>query len=383
MKVPPTTGTQRLLAIFFRHGHKSTREQADVLLFTAGLLVECFLLGALFFQFLGRATGIAWLVAFFVMLSLLFSIAVHQFLIFRNYSLHYSLSHDRFKGLERVICLLFGVLTGELGYLVILVVCNNPGWLRAPPPLSRWFFAVAVIAVCAVLLRYMLGKRQWKRLGTWFAIAALSSLALVLMIATFSDPKFLAITATNDSVSWFFAERPLHLEAHDPAVPISAGSLYAAAIEWFVHALGCALKALFALGAAVLSLMIFVWDFLTDGTVDQAPGRMEGVGITAQGGDDKKTIEKAGQTDEELISASYEGSRGFFKSMDFLASCTWLAILGVILPQGLFHNSPENWCSFLAMVGLSYGLVALLRLRKAKKTLEALSSWHVADKLVI
>jgi uncharacterized membrane protein required for colicin V production len=380
-QIQPTTGTQRLLAVFFRHGEKSIREQADIMLFMAGLAVEYVLLFALFNHYARIApTGLTKSVAYIVMGALFFALAIHQFLIFRNYSLHDSLSQNPLRPLERIICLLFGVLTGELGYLVILGVCSNPQWLKDLSNVFRCIFGFASIITFLVAIRYVIERRdraRWKRRSTWFICGTLVSLGVAFLCAYYADPNHFVIVPTQNGLAWYFAEQPLAFKM-DTTANVQFGTVAITTIEWFTHALGCALKALFAFGAAVLSAMIIVWDILAGKNEDELAAQAEKLSRAVA-----SEAKEAELRDEQLIKDSYKRSKVFFYVMDSLAFVSWTAVLGVVLPHGLLGTSSQEWCGMLAFFAGMYALAAVLRLSYARTTLGSLSSWKMAQKVVV
>jgi uncharacterized membrane protein required for colicin V production len=388
----PTTGGERVVAIFFRHGHKSVREQADMMLFVAGLAVEYVLLFAVFGHYASTVpSSISKVVAYSVTASLVFALAVHQFLIFRNYSLHYSLSQNRLRPLERIICLMFGVLTGELGYLVILAICSRPQWLKDVGSVFRFVFGLAGIACFVVAVRYVMERRQWalwKRRSTWFICGALVSLGVGCVFAYYADPNHFVITSSPNGLQWYFAEQALKFDVPSSVAELDFSVIATDTISWFAHALGLGLKAIFAFGAAMLSLMILIWDILAERNFEESRSSDEG-GVPV---DEIKVdvgplpAEQGGQhkvADERVIAESYKTVKKLFYLMDGLAFFTWTAVLGVVVPKGLFGTSPQEWCGILAVLSSLYAGSAIARLYYAKGTLDRLSSWEIAKVTVI
>jgi hypothetical protein len=119
-------GWARLRNAFLVHSTKSVREQADIFLFMIGILVEYVLLTAVIVRYSVDVEAPMKVFNGVVLIGLFVALFIHQCLIFRNFSLHRSLSRGRYVRHELLICLLFGVLTGEVGYLYVLAKCSFP-----------------------------------------------------------------------------------------------------------------------------------------------------------------------------------------------------------------------------------------------------------------
>lgn len=241
---PIRNGIHRLRKIF-AGDCETCREVADHWLFLIGIGVESILLILLALKLqeyeserILRGVGFGLLVLLFV------ALASHQFFIFRNSSLH-NVPDRRRRRHEIMICFLFGVLTGEIGYIYVLARCNH--------------------------------------LASW---------------VSWSDVLF------------------------GPAgLPQGA--------EWNMEELGVALKAIFAFGAALLFLLVLVWDLRI--TLDEASRKR------------------------------YLPQLYFFWIMDLLATVIWIAVMGVVLPDYRLGLSNRAWITLLTLIALTYGLVAIVR----------------------
>lgn len=353
----------RLSHALFQFRQKSIRERADFLLFVAGLFVEYVLLFALFTEYARR--GEVAFANYVVMFALFFALAVHQFLIFRNSTLQYALPGSRLEVLELVICLFFGVLTGELGYLLVLGICSKPEWLLSVPVGVGWIGA-AVIVIGLTVLHVFLARQPGQRLVSnrlWMTLAG--ALIVITLSAVFVDRNVFAIRASARGLEWAFAEEPLVITATNTQGVADGGGLALATIQWFAHALGRALKAVFACGAMGLSLLILVWDIMARGSFAQSAA-------TASNEDDKAVRTRA-----------YRTTMFLFFILDGFAAFTWAMVLGVVLPTGLGFLSATACFTLLGYVSLLYAALAVYRLIRARETVQALSSDVAAATTVI
>lgn len=357
-----TTSRPRLSHALFQFRQKSIRERADFLLFVAGLVVEYFLLFALFTDYAKRGEVAG--ASYFVMTALFFALAVHQFLIFRNSTLQYALPGSRLELLELVICLFFGVLTGELGYLLVLGICSKPEWLLSVPAAVGWVGAVIIVGALAAL--HLLLSRQPRRgldsTSLWAVLAG--ALIVITLSAIKIDRNFLAIHSSARGLEWAFADQPLVIPGSNTGGVADGGGLALASIQWFAHALGRALKAVFACGAMGLSFLILVWDIMARDTFARSAATASTEG------------------DRTVRDRSYRTTMVLFFIMDGFAAFTWAMVLGVVLPTGLFISSTACF-TLLGYVSLLYAGFAIYRLVKANETVKALSSPETAATTVV
>lgn len=355
-----THGFSRLLRVFFSHSRKSIREQADVFLFVCGLLVEYALLFLVFTPHAQAAdTNLGSLAHYLVLLALYFALFVHQFLIFRNYSLHHSLSNGRVQPLELLICLLFGVLTGEVGYLIVLSLCAFPSSLTQP---SFVIVPLTILSAAALLLTTVLCIRRLLTSRSLLASLAIITIGVGITVAAlyFVPPSTFALTKTETSLDWYFAKHPLHLPTPDETefTPDTAVEL----INWFMHGLGVVLKAVFTVGAIAMSALVLLWDILCGEGFDESANAIKG--------------------DTTAVKTSYRVTKVFFYVMDVLACLVWTAILGMILPNGFVTTPADSW-TWVLTLSLLYGALAFGRLAFATQTLASLSNEAAVEKTVI
>jgi hypothetical protein len=347
--------------LIFPFQSKSVRERADAWLFVAGLIVEYYLLFDLFLTHTG--TGIKEGLNCLVIVLLVPTLAFHQFLIFRNSTLQYTLPVKRSDFLELLICLFFGVLTGELGYLLVLTICSRPDWLTDDvPPIARWLGASIVVLALAAIYSLNVKPGPGKRpISMRMCLITAAALLAVWVSAKYLDRDMLRIRDTNLGLQWVFAEHPLPIPGSNTPAPANPSKLAKDSITWFVEALGRMLKAVFASGATALSVLIFVWDWMVRKSFPDAA-------VTA-----------SEQADQEVQRASNRTTWKFFCAMDGLAVFTWAMVLGVVLP-----TTHQDDCFYgLALVSFVYALVAGGRLYQANATAGKLSTERVAVSTVI
>lgn len=348
-------------ALIFPFRSKSVRERADAWLFVVGLGVEYYLLIDLLLTHTG--TGMKEALNCLVIVLLVFALAVHQFLIFRNSTLQYTLPGKRSDFLELLICLFFGVLTGELGYLLVLAVCSRPDSLTDHvPPIAGWLGAlIVVLALAAIYIVHVKPESGKSRISMRMCLATAAALLAIAVSAKYLDRDMLRIRDTNLGLQWVFAEHPLEIPGGNTPAPANPSRLAKDSIIWFAEALGRMLKAVFASGAMALSVLIFVWDWMVRKSFPDAA-------VTA-----------SEQPDQEVQRASNRTTMRYFFVMDGLAVFTWAMVLGVVLP-----TKHQEDC-FYALVFLSggYALVAGVRVYKANETAGKLSTERVAAETVI
>lgn len=348
--------------LLFPFRSKIVRERADAWLLVAGLVVEYYLLADLFGTHAG--SGIRLVFNILVIILLVPTLAFHQLLIFRNSTLQYTLPGKRSDFLELLICLFFGVLTGELGYLLVLAIFSRPDWLTDVPPLAGWLGAVIVVLVLAVLhiilVKPEAGERRISMRMCLVTVAALLAIVVSTRCPNLNRDKW-GIRDTNLGLQWAFAEKPLEIPGSNASNVANPSRLAKESIEWFADALGRMLKAVFALGAMALCFLILMWDWVVRKTFADAA-------VTA-----------SEQADIDVQRASNRNTWVFFVAMDSLAVLTWGMIFGVVLP-----TTYQEDC-FYALVFLSgmYALVAGLRLYHVYLTARKLSTQDVASGTVI
>lgn len=344
----------RLRHALFHFRRKSVREQADFVLFIAGLGVEYFLLFALLKHHADHVIPFA---NYIVMGALGFALLIHQFLIFRNSTLQYRLAGSRLDFWELVICLFFGVLTGELGYLLVLAICSVPNWLvDAPFGLGSLFASALVFGLAVAYAIYTKREPGQRLVSTRRLLCVAVALGTIAVVAQPIGHDVFAIHVSRSELDWFFADQPLDLttiKAHDVA---------STAIQWFAHGLGRALKAVFAFGAMALSLLILGWDVMVRKTFASSA-------VTA-----------TTEPDHGVQQRSYQKTMKAFFYMDGLAVFTWAMVLGVVV---LPTDEQAKCFHLLLLVSLSYAGVAKNRLRRARETVEALSSDEIAAATVL
>jgi len=358
----PTAGPRPRLwpTLIFPFRSKSVRERADAWLLVAGLVVEYYLLVDLFGTHAG--TGMREAFNYLVIALLVPTLAVHQFLIFRNSTLQYTLPGKRSDFLELLICLFFGVLTGELGYLLVLGICSRPDWLTKVPLVAGWLGAVIVVlALAAMHIMLVKPGDGQRKISLRMCLVMAAALLSIGIAAVFLSRDMLGIRDTNLGLQWVFADHPLEIPGSNARGVANPSRLAKDSIEWFAEGLGRMLKAVFACGAMALCSLICVWDWTVRKTFPDAA-------VTAP-----EEADRAAQR------ASNRTTMKFFFAMDGLAVFTWAMVFGVVLP-----TSHQEDC-FYALVFISgmYALVAGLRLYQAHVTAGKLSTEDVAAGTVI
>jgi hypothetical protein len=113
-------GVWRLWLLLRGKNHEQSREIADYWLFMIGVSVEIVLLLLVFLRAQQQESdAFARIIGAGLLFFLCIALALHQFLIFRNSSLP-GVPERKRRVHEIMICFLFGVLTGEIGYLYVL-----------------------------------------------------------------------------------------------------------------------------------------------------------------------------------------------------------------------------------------------------------------------